>query len=77
MIKKPRKCGYPGTCVPWCRRQCLRCWWLMPMTDEEIAEQRRSFVYGNVNLSNPAVTRELVDEVDRRMREGKGPSDGQ
>ena len=33
------------------------------MTDEEREEQRRSFVYGNCSISNPDVTRELVDEV--------------
>lgn len=34
-----------------------------PMTDEEKEAQRRSFVYGNVAVENPDVTRELVDEV--------------
>lgn len=29
------------------------------------AKQRRSFAYGNVKLSNDAITRELVDEVDK------------
>lgn len=32
-------------------------------------EQRRSFVYGNCKMSNPAITRELVDEVDESMKE--------
>ena len=34
-----------------------------PMTPEERESQRRSFVYGNVKLHNPEVTREMVDEV--------------
>ena len=33
------------------------------MTDKEKEAQRRSFVYGNCSISNPDVTRELVDEV--------------
>jgi len=33
------------------------------MTPEEREAQRRSFVYGNVKLSNPAVTKERVDQV--------------
>ncbi len=37
------------------------------MTDEEREEQRRSFVYGNLNIENPRVTRELVDRVADRM----------
>lgn len=31
-------------------------------------EQRRSFVYGNCKMSNPAITRELVDEVAESMK---------
>lgn len=37
---------------------------LPDMTPEERAEQRRSFAYGNVHLSNPAVTREMVVAAD-------------
>lgn len=33
------------------------------MTPDEREAQRRSFVHGTVAESNPAVTRELVDEV--------------
>ena len=40
------------------------------MTKEEMDFQRRSFAYGNVNMHNPKVTREMVanlaDELDRR-----------
>jgi hypothetical protein len=40
-----------------------------PMTPEERERQRRSFVYGNTKLSNPEVTRELVDEVGDALEE--------
>lgn len=33
------------------------------MTLEELERQRRSFVFGNTNIGNPDVTREMVDEV--------------
>ena len=29
------------------------------------AKQRRSFAYGNTKISNDAITRELVDEIDQ------------
>ena len=35
----------------------------LPMTDEEQEAQRRSFVYGNANIENEHVTREIVNEV--------------
>lgn len=37
------------------------------MTDEEREEQRRSFAFGNANIENPRVTRELIDRVADRM----------
>jgi len=37
------------------------------MTEEQKEEQRRDWVYGNTKLSNPAITRELVDEVADKM----------
>ncbi len=37
------------------------------MSDEEREEQRRSFAFGNANIENPRVTRELVDRVADRM----------
>jgi hypothetical protein len=37
------------------------------MTDEEKEAQRRSFVYGNLAISNPSITREMVDEVADEM----------
>lgn len=33
------------------------------ITPEEWEKQRRSFAFGNANIENPLVTRELVDEV--------------
>ena len=33
------------------------------MTPEMVDAQRKSFAYGNCKLSNPNITRELVDEV--------------
>ncbi len=38
------------------------------MTDTEKEEQRRCFAHGNVAMSNPNVTREMVDEAAERMR---------
>ena len=35
------------------------------MSDEERWRQRCSFAYGNCNLANPDVTRELIEEVAR------------
>jgi hypothetical protein len=37
------------------------------MTPEQEADQRRSFVHGNCAIDNPLVTREMVDEADKRM----------
>lgn len=33
-----------------------------PLTQVEKEEQRRSFAYGNANIENPRVTREMIDE---------------
>ena len=37
------------------------------MTPEQQAVQRRSFAFGNCNIENPMVTREMVDEADQRL----------
>ncbi len=37
------------------------------MSDADREEQRRSFAFGNANIENPRVTRELVDQVADRM----------
>lgn len=43
------------------------------MTEAEMKEQMISFVYGNVALSNPKVTREMVakifEEEDAKLKE--------
>lgn len=41
------------------------------MTPEEREAQRRDFAYGNVRLSNPEVTREMVDRVADQMKKEK------
>lgn len=37
------------------------------MTKEQIAEQRRSFAYGNTHIENEMITREMIDELDRKL----------
>jgi hypothetical protein len=37
------------------------------MTPEQVREQRRSFAYGNTNIENSRITRELVNEVDEAL----------
>ncbi len=41
------------------------------MTPAEKEEQRRSFAYGNANIENSAVTREIVDNVADEMNSSK------
>jgi len=37
------------------------------MSPGECEEQRRSFAYGNANIENEAVTRDVIEEVANRM----------
>ena len=37
------------------------------MSPEEQEEQRRSFAYGNGKLSNPLITRKMIDEAAERI----------
>lgn len=37
------------------------------MTPEQLAEQRRSFAYGNTHIENDRITREMVAEQDARL----------
>ena len=37
------------------------------MSTGDREQQRRSFAYGNANIENEAVTREVIDEVAERM----------
>jgi hypothetical protein len=39
------------------------------MTPEEREEQRRSFAYGNAHLSNPNVTRAMVDRAAEELED--------
>jgi hypothetical protein len=38
------------------------------LTPEEEEEQRRSWAFGNVSLSNSTITRETVDSVANEMK---------
>jgi hypothetical protein len=42
---------------------------LVEPTPKELEAQRRSFAYGNAVLSNPNVTRELVDKAAEQLKE--------
>lgn len=37
------------------------------MTDEQMREQRLSFVYGNTYIENSRITREMVAEADEKV----------
>jgi len=54
---------YGASTKPWWDFSSLRA----QMTRTQAEEQRRSFAYGNVSLSNPLVTRAMIDEVANRM----------
>ena len=41
------------------------------MTAAEREAQRRSFVYGNLHIENPNVTREIVDKAAERGAKGE------
>ena len=45
------------------------------MSDEEKEEQRRSWAHGNVSMSNPNVTRELVDREAEDWNQSSRPSE--
>lgn len=38
------------------------------MSPEQQEEQRRSFAYGNTNIENPRITREIVDQAAKHLR---------
>jgi hypothetical protein len=42
------------------------------MSPEEKEAQRRSFAYGNTNIENPLITREMVDEEAERLEKNGG-----
>lgn len=37
------------------------------MTPSQLREQRQSFVYGNTHIENDRITREMVEEADRKI----------
>jgi hypothetical protein len=37
------------------------------MTDEQKEDQRRSFAHGNAAISNPNITREMVNEAAKKI----------
>ena len=41
------------------------------MTPEQAAEQRRSFAYGNTNIENARITRELIADLDKKLANAK------
>ena len=40
-----------------------------PMSDAQQEEQRRSFAYGNANIENSLVTREIVDQEAEKLNQ--------
>ena len=41
------------------------------MTNEQEAAQRRSFAYGNTKIENDSITREMIDNLDRKLQSEK------
>lgn len=41
------------------------------MTPEQASEQRRSFAYGNTHIENSRITRELIEDIDRKLASQK------
>jgi len=41
----------------------------LEFTPEQKEEQRRSFAFGNANIENPRVTREIVDQEAEALKE--------
>jgi len=41
------------------------------MSDEEAAEQRRSFAYGNAAFENADITKEMIEAEDRKLHAGR------
>jgi hypothetical protein len=37
------------------------------MTSDQLRVQRQSFAYGNTNIENARITREMVAEADRKI----------
>ena len=41
------------------------------MTSAEYEQQRRSFAYGNTNIENGRITKEMIDKAARLLEEEK------
>lgn len=41
------------------------------MTQDQLREQRRSFVYGNTHIENERITREMVADLDNKLESEK------
>jgi hypothetical protein len=41
------------------------------MTADQLAEQRRSFAYGNTHIENELITREMVADLDKQLHSKK------
>jgi hypothetical protein len=41
------------------------------MTQDQLREQRQSFVYGNTHIENERITREMVAELDKKLESEK------
>jgi hypothetical protein len=41
------------------------------VSPEQKEEQRRSFAYGNTNIENPRITREMVDEAAEKLKKSR------
>ncbi|CCD86737.1 conserved protein of unknown function [Bradyrhizobium sp. ORS 285] len=37
------------------------------MTPDQLGEQRRSFAYGNTNIENERITRQMVADLDKKL----------
>ena len=42
------------------------------MSAEEKEAQRRSFAYGNTNIENPRVTKEMIDREAEKLKRERG-----
>jgi hypothetical protein len=42
------------------------------MTPAQLGEQRRSFAYGNTNIENERITRQMVADLDAQLHAKKG-----
>jgi hypothetical protein len=41
------------------------------MTPDQLRDQRRSFAYGNTNIENDRITREMIADLDARLEAEK------